>query len=174
MLCRSTSALADAGSAEQHDRAVLLREEVFQREDLAAVALRVLGQEADFTQAVEHDAGWVEGAHPFHHGARRFAQFEFRWMQHALLGLPVQPGLGDKLEDVDAVQGPAVAGGNGLQLVLGLRKRDIQRAISLADTLEEKAEGQRRLAGAGRPLDQVNPAWIDPAAEDGVKARSPG
>ena len=158
---------------EHQDGAALLREEVLERQDLAAVALRAFREQADLAQAVEHDARRAARPHPVHHDAGGFPQLEFRRVQHALLAF-VQAGRGDEFEDVDAVQGPAVAGGGGAQLVLRFGERDVEGGVALPHPFEEEAQGQRRLAGAGRAFDQVDPAGIDAAAQDGVEAGGAG
>jgi hypothetical protein len=75
--------------------------------------------------------------------------------------------------DVDALQVPVVGPRDALHFAFGLRQRDIQNRLALGRAFEEKLQGERRLAGARRPLDQVEPPRRQTAAEHIVEAVDP-
>src|SRR4051812_17305511 len=80
----------------------------------------------------------------------------------------------DKLEDIDTLQTPAVAGGNGLQLVLGLGQGDVKATLALPHAREQELQRQRRLARPGASLDQVDALGVEAAAEDIVQPGAAG
>ena len=102
---------------------------------------------------------------------RHLVQLDFRRVeQRVLLGRAVLLG-GGELEDVDAVEGPAVRARDGAQLVLRLGERDEQDLLAALDAFEQELQRERGLAGAGVALDEVEPVGRQPAAEDVVQSR---
>ncbi len=67
----------------------------------------------------------------------------------------VEQALGrHEFEDVDPVKRPAVRLRAGTELVLGLRKRNVKRALSRRGARSKKLRSNGRLAGSGAPLEQ--------------------
>ena len=93
-----------ASVIEHQDGARAGREEMLQGQDLAAIAERVLRQEAQFGEAVEDDARWPGSLDAFHHAADRLAQFDFGRIQDRLLGGDVESIFADEFEQLDAVK----------------------------------------------------------------------
>ncbi len=155
----------------QH-RAGAAGEEVLQRQDLAAVAQRVLRQEPHLGQAVEDDPRRVQRGHAVEHHLRGFGELHLRGVEHRQLPARVEGGLRrHELEHLDAVQRPAVPLGDEAQLPLRLRQGDVERGLAPAGALAEELEGQGGLAGAGPPLAQVKAVRVQPAAQDVVEPR---
>ena len=64
---------------------------------------------------------------------------------------------GDQLEDVDAVERPAVRLRDAGELGLRLGEGDVEHLLPAPGPFEEELEGEGRLARAGVPLDEVDP-----------------
>jgi hypothetical protein len=91
---------------------------------------------------------------------------------HRQLGVAEQVVLvGDEFDDLDAVQRPAVRGRAGAQLRGRLAQRHVQAGLALAHALHQVLQGQRRLAGAGFAVDQIELAGDQAAVQDLVQAR---
>ena len=92
----------------QHGRSAA-REIMLQRQDLAAIAKRGLREQADFRQAVQHDADRLDLLERLEDALGRFAKLEIGRIKQALLLFVVEQAFGrDQLENVDAVERPAV------------------------------------------------------------------
>ncbi len=92
-------------------------------------------------------------------------------MIHRHLRLPVEIVLAcGQLDDLDALQRPAVGIRAGQQLLLGFRKRDVEALLAQPGALAQKLEGKRRLPGARRAVDEVEPVRDEAAVEDVVQA----
>jgi len=63
---------------------------------------------------------------------------------------------------------------NGTQLGRGLGQRDVETGIPQASTFEQELQCKSRLARAGRPFDQVDPACRKTAGQDLVEAGNAG
>ncbi|KAF1854886.1 hypothetical protein Lal_00009772 [Lupinus albus] len=159
---------------EQEDGAAARGEELLQRQDLAAVAQRILRQQAHFRQAVEHDAGRPDPVDLVHHVARRLAQLHFGGVEDRLLRIRVEHQVAGQLEDLEAVDRPAVARGDGHQFVRRFRQRDVQPAFAARRAVEQELQAQRGLARAGRTLDEVDALRCQAAAENIVEAGNAG
>ena len=70
-------------------------------------------------------------------GLGGFAELDFRRLEHRELVVRLQLVLGgNRLQDVDAVERPAVRLGDGGQLGLGLGERDVKAHFARAGTRE--------------------------------------
>jgi hypothetical protein len=61
--------------------------------------------------------------------------------------------LGGKLEDVDAVEGPAVRRGDFRQLFAALGEGHVETAFAAREAGEQELQGERRLARARRAVE---------------------
>ncbi len=144
---------------------------MFQRQDLATVSERTLGQEAQLREAVDHDPRRSQGVHLVEDHLSGFAKLHFRGLQDRQFLGGVQRRLGGhELEDGDALEGPAVSLGHQTQFALRLRQRDVEARLASADAFQQELQSQRCLAGARLPFEQVHPLGIETASEDVVQA----
>ena len=131
----------------QHQHgAVPAREEMLQRQDLAAIAQRVLRQQAQFRQAVQHHAHRVGPVHQIEDAAHRLSQLHLAGMQKRLFVVDAELVLGDHLEDVDAVQRQVMRPRDGPQLGLGLGQGDVEAAVTRLAPLHQELQRQRGLS----------------------------
>ena len=135
---------------EQEHGAEPVREELLEREYLAAIAQRVLRQEAHLREAVEDDPGRRGMLDPRHDLVQGLAEFDLGRIEDRLLGVRVEAGFVEQLEDLDAFERPAVRGDDRLKLVRRLGQGDVEAPIAPGRAGEEEAQGECRLAGAGR------------------------
>src|SRR5204863_2222722 len=91
-----------------------------------------------------------------------------------LLSVRISPALVGQLEDVDAIERPAVRVDDCLELLGGLGQRDVKAPLAALGALDQEAQRERRLARAGRSLEQVDAPTRQAAAEDLVEALDPG
>ena len=77
-------------------------EELLQRQDLAAIAQRVLREQTQLRQAVEHDAVRLEVVDAVDDLPHRLAEFDLGGMQDRLLAVRVEAEFADELVDLDA------------------------------------------------------------------------
>ena len=91
-----------------------------------------------------------------------------------MLGVGVAAALVGKLEDVDAVERPAVRAHDGRELLGGLGQRDVEAALAAPRALDQEPQREGRLAGAGRSLEQVDAVAGQAAAEDLVEPLDAG
>jgi hypothetical protein len=73
--------------------------------------------------------------------------------------------VGEELQDVDAIERPAVRPGVGDQLAPRLRQGDVQAPLTHPHTIEQVLHRQRGLAGAGIAVDQVEAAGNEPTVK---------
>ncbi len=131
----------------QDDGDVLAREELLQREDLAAITQGVLRQEAHLGKTVEHDPRGPNPVDLLLDEADRAAQFELPGMQDRLFAPLAQHLLRrGQLKQLQAFKGPPVRCRYRAKLLGGLRERDIEGALALADPLQEEPHRERGLA----------------------------
>jgi hypothetical protein len=158
---------------QQQHRAAAADEELLERQDLAAVAQRALRQQPQLGQRVEHQpsrAGLLDrGQHP----ADGLGQLDFRGRVHREIAVELAV-LGDQLEDLDAVERPAVRARAGRQLVAGLGQRHVQARLAGAHAFEQVLQGQRGLAGAGVAVDEIEASRDQAPGHHFVQARNAG
>lgn len=129
---------------------------MFQRQDLAPIAQRVLRQQPHFGQAVEHQAHRLYPLDLGHHGTCRFPQFDFRRIQDGLLQIRTEPFLCDEFEDIDAIERPAMRPGDNVQFISRFRQRDVQTAFVPGPPGLQELKAERGLARTRRAFDQVH------------------
>jgi len=124
---------------EEEGGAVEFGQEVLQGQDLAAVAQRALREQPDLGDAVEHHAMRLQPLDLLHHHVDRFAELEVGGVKHGLVALRVERQLRrHQLEDIDAVQRPAMAGRAGDQLGARLRERDVEAALAAVAPIHQE------------------------------------
>ncbi len=154
---------------EHQHRAGPARKEVLQGQYLPAVAQRILGQQAQLGEAVQHNAPGMHGFDALHDAAHGFAQLQFGRMQKSLFLVLRELPFGNEFEQVEPLQRPSMGERHGSQLGGRLGQRDVKPALAMPQPFHQKLEGERRLAGAGRSLDEVEPVRRDPACQDIVE-----
>ena len=160
---------------EEDDGAPTLREEVFQREHLPAIAQRVLRQEPELRKAVEHDPGRIDRADMVEDELGGFAKLHLGGVQDGELEIRVERRFRrDELENIDLIERPAMTSGDELQLLKRFRERDEEDPLALACTFQQELQGDRGFAGAGPALVEVHPVTIETAAQDVVEGRTSG
>jgi hypothetical protein len=91
-------------------------------------------------------------------------------MKHRQLAVGIERGFRrDEFEYLDTFERPAVTGGDELQLAFRLGKSDVKHLLSLADTFEQKLQGDRGLARPRPALVEIKPVFIEAPVEDGVE-----
>jgi hypothetical protein len=154
---------------QQHGRA-MLREVLLEVQDLAAVAQRPLRQQAQLRQRVEHDAPRLRALDEGEDGARGLGQLDIRRPEHRVLGVELQLLLErGQLEHREPVERPPVRVRDLADLGLGLRQRDVERALARGDAGEQELQRQRALADARVALDQIDAVARQPSFEDHVE-----
>jgi hypothetical protein len=152
---------------QQHGRAHL-RQAVAQRDHLAAVVGAVARQQADLDHRIDHDAGGAGLLDTVGDAVDQIRQFAVGRQQDGL-GRRRVGRQRHHLDDVDAVQRPAVAGGRGAQFGGAFGQRQVQAGLAVLYALHEVAQAERGLAGTGPAFEQVDAAAQEAAAQDSVE-----
>src|SRR6185503_4686171 len=154
---------------EQQDGAVLGREMLLQREDLPPVAERLLREQSNLAERVEDDPVRIAPLNLVEQSLHRLAELDLAGMKERHVA--AERALLDRLqlEDVDAVERPAVRLGALAKLFLGLGQSDVEHALACAHALHEELQREGRLAGAGIAFDEVEPVPRQTAPEDFVE-----
>ena len=76
---------------------------------------------------------------------------------------------GNELENFNAVERPAVGSGDMRQLLLALRKRDVETAFTLCAAVKQKLQAKRRLPRARLSFEQMDAASGKAAGQDVVQ-----
>ena len=141
---------------EQEEGGVGGGEVLFEGQHLPAVAQRVAREQAQLGEGIDDDAQRLDPLRFVEDPLEDLVQLDFGGVEEGVLR-PGPGGLrrGGQVEDVDAVQGPAVRVGHLADLVLGLGKGDVEARLSAPHALQEVLERDGGLAGAGPPLQEV-------------------
>ena len=148
-----------------------LREAVLEREDLPAVAQRGLRQQAQLRQAVEDEPRRALLLDALQDAPGGLAELELGRVEQGLLLLGAEAGLGHQLDHRDAVERPPMRRRRGPQLVRRLGKRDVHAALAQAAPLQQELQRERRLAGAGHALDEVEAVAGQATSKDVIEAK---
>lgn len=132
-------------------------------------------EQAQLGKGIEHHALRLVVLDGFEQFARGLRKLDFgRVVHRQQLVTGELAVVGDDLENLDAVDGPAVRPGAGSQLLGRLRQRDVQAAFAVARSFEQVLERQRGLAGAGIAVDQIEPAREKTAVQYLVESGNSG
>ena len=105
-------------------------EELLQRQDLSTVTQRVLRQQAQLRQAVEHYPAWVDALYLGSDQLDGFAELHLPRVKERHLSTGAQDIFGrGKLEHVYAVQRQPVGGDHGLQLFMSFGQGDVEASL---------------------------------------------
>ena len=159
---------------EHQHRAAQLGETLLQRQYLPAVAQRRLGQQSQFRKAVQDDAIGTFTFDRLQNLPGGLAKLELRRMQEGLLPVGTDLPLRRELHQGDAIQRPVMRFGRCRQFLGRLGQRDIHAAFAEAPPLQQELQGERRLACAGRALDQVQTVARQATAKDVVQPDDSG
>src|SRR6185312_1525670 len=173
---RGLVAILGRAIVEHYHGGAMAREVVLECEDLAPVAKRILREQADFREAVDHHPARPDALEGPEDRLRHLAELEVGRIQQALLLVGVEEAFGrHELEHLDAVaEGPAVRRGAVAQLGLGLRQRRIETALAVLRALDQEAQRDCRLAGPGVALDQEHVTVGKAAGQHVVEALDAG
>ena len=154
---------------EKEDGAPLADEKLLQGQDLPAVAQRTLGEKPQLRKRVEDEPGRPNPLEDVNDHPDRLGELYFRGIVHGHLHFRLEVLFSrGKFQDLDPPERPAVRHGPRGELLLALRKGDVEAAVALAHALEEELEAERGLARPRVPLDQVEAAWEQAPSEDVV------
>jgi hypothetical protein len=117
---------------EHEDGRVVEQEITLEGQNLAPVSQGPLGEQANLGERVEHHA---TGLHPLElrdGHPHRLAELEVGGMNETLCLFRIEAQLGrDELENLDAVEGPTMAGCDRQKLALALGKSDVEAGLSV-------------------------------------------
>jgi hypothetical protein len=154
---------------KQQRGAVLSHQKLLEAEDLPPVPERALGQEPQLGQRVDHHAPRLEPLDGVERLACRRVQLDFRRVVHREVVLAVDPELvGKQLEDLNAVERPAMRLGIGHQLAAGLGQRHVQARFAAACPVDQVLQSEGGLAGARVAVQKVEAAGDQPAMQNFV------
>ena len=159
---------------QQQHRGVHAGEVGLQRQDLAAEPQRIARQQLQLAERVEDDAGRPQAIDDRQQGPDGVAELDLGRMVEGVLFLDSGVVRRRQLEQLDAVEGPAVRRRDGAQLVGGLGERHVEPALAAIASLEEELHRDGRLAGPGTALDQVHPVRGPSVLEQRVQSADPG
>jgi hypothetical protein len=149
---------------------IAANKKLLERQNLTAVAQRVLGEQAYFGERVKHHTG---GGNPFYlgqNGLGSLVQFDLGRVKHS--GVRIYKQIifrGDKLEEIDAIEGPAVRGRRYAQLLGRLGECNVETSLPTMGAIEQELHGQRRFAGAGVAFNQIEAPRSEPTLKNVIK-----
>ena len=157
---------------QQQHGAVAPAKELLERQYLPAIAQGALRQQAKLRQRVEHHAYRLGSLDRLQHATSRFGQLHFGRVIHRELVTAGEIAVfRDQLDDLYAVQRPAVRFRAGQQLLSRFGQRDIQAGFAGPGSGEQILKRERRLACARIAVDQIEPLADQAAVEHLVQAR---
>jgi len=157
---------------EQKHGIVPTVEIVLQRQDLPAVAQRVLRQQADLRHRIDDDAGRPRPFDGAEDQLRGFAKLEIRRVEKALLLVGIEQAFRrHDLEDLDRADIPAVRSSHGAQLVGSLGQGYIEDLLAFLDAFQQESHRYRCLARARAAFEQEDVARGQAAAQHVVESR---
>ena len=136
---------------EQQHRATAAGEVLLERQHLAAIAQRALGEQANLRQRIEHQPLRFDAGAEVDHRLGRLGQLHLRGMEQRVLVVAAQRIGGRQLEQLDPLEGPAVRRRDHLELFPGLGQRDVDAPLAAPVPFQQELQGQRRLADPGSP-----------------------
>jgi hypothetical protein len=120
-----------AGVIEQQHGAALAGEVVLEGQDLPPVAQRVAGQQPHLGERVEDDPQRLHPLDRVQHRPRGLRELHLGRVEQGVLGVGLEALLGGlQLADGDAVERPAVRGGDVPQLLLGLGEGGVDARLA--------------------------------------------
>ena len=155
---------------EQQHGAAAPAEELLQRQNLAPVAQRRAREQPQLGQRIEDHTRGLDLVDIGQDRQRLLRQLHLGRMEDRVLLLRLQRILGrQQLAHVDAGQVPTVSLRHAAELLGRFRQRDVEHLLAARDTGEQELHGERRLAGARLPFEQVQTAADQAAAQHVVE-----
>ena len=144
---------------EHDDRGVMLSEIMLQRQNLPPVAQRALRQQTDFRETVDDDPLRLYPLDAVENALHGLAELEIGRIQQALVLIGIEHTLRrHQLENLDLrPDRPAMGPRAVTQFVFGLGEADIDSGFARFGAGEQELQRDRRLAGTGAALQQVQP-----------------
>ena len=156
---------------EQQHGAAAAGEVLLERQDLAAVAQRTLGQQANLRQRVEHQTLRLDAGATSSTALVVSASSTSDGWNSVFWSSSAQRIGGRQLEHVDPVEGPTVRRRDHLELFLGFGQRDVDAPLAAPLSFQQELQGQRGLADPRIPFNQQQSAGGETAAQDIVQSR---
>ena len=164
-----------AAVVEEQNGGAKLREALLEREDLAPVTQRVLREQPHFRKRIEHEPCGLELRDALEQKRAQRVQLDLRRLEQRVLSLrrerPLDLG---QLDDLDAVERPAVRLGYRVELRLRLRERHVEARLGAPNALQQELERERRLAHARVAVDQIETVAGQASVENLVEAGNAG
>src|SRR5690348_10434821 len=140
---------------EEH-RGAETRKELFQDEKLTPVSQRILCEEPHLRETVEDDTAGLDLLDLSLDQFDRFAELHLPAMKDRLVPPRTEHVVsGAQFENIDVVEIPTVGRSDDVQFLLCLGKGDVKTAFSPGSSFQQELDGERRLAGARRPLEKI-------------------
>ena len=159
-----------AAGVDQHGGDAAVGDVGLEAEQLAPVARGIRGEVADLEQAVVDDApGAVAGDRLLDRDAGA-VQPDVGGLEDGLVAHPLEGVLRVQLLDHEAVERPAMRGGDLGEFGARLGEADIEHGLSPPQPGAQELQPEGGLAGAGRTLHEIDARPGQPAAEDLVEA----
>ena len=153
---------------EEHG-AIVADEKLLERKNLSTIAQRIAGQQPHLRQRVEHDAPRANPLEGLEHGGHGVAELDLGRVEDGVLAVAAEAHIRRELVDVHAVERPAVGCRHRAEFVVCLREGDVERGLAPSGGRQQELQSQRRLAGAGITLHQIEPGGGQTAAEDRIQ-----
>jgi hypothetical protein len=141
---------------EEQYRDVPIGEELFQRQDLLAIAQCALGQQANLGKRVEDDAFRLEAIDFRQHRLDRLSELDLRWIEDRGVFFFERLLTDELFEDVYVGHVPVVGLRHVLQLGARFGEREIQPDFAVSRAFQQELQPERGLADAGIALQQVD------------------
>ncbi|EEF24814.1 conserved hypothetical protein, partial [Ricinus communis] len=153
---------------QQQHRGARVRQALAQGDDLASIVGAVARQQPYLHHGIDDDARRARLVDAIGDVVDERRQFGLGRQQDRLRCRLVRRQR-QCLDNLDAVEVPAMVVRRRAQFDLGLRQRQVQAAVALLDAFDQVAQPERRLAGARPAFDQVDALAQQAAAQDGVE-----
>ncbi len=149
--------------------------ELFEGQDLPAIAQRALREQANLRQGVEHDPLRLLPLDDAEEALDRLPQLDLGGMEERqILFLGEHLFTDELLVDGDRVERPAVRASHGVELLDALGEGEIKPLLSLLRTFEQELQGQGGLAGPWITLDQKDVILRKAASQYFIEPWNPG
>jgi hypothetical protein len=132
------------------------RKVVLESQQLAPIAQRTLGEEANLRETVDHDASWLHSLHCFRNHLDRLAQLKVRGVQQALLPVRIEEGICRlQLKDLnEIIQIPTMRRRAFQEFLLRFRQRDVKRSLFRSHAFHQKSYCNGGLTRSRMPFEE--------------------
>ena len=146
-------------------------EVLLERQHLTPVTQRRARQQAQLGQRVEHHSLRLQRIDLVEDAFGGVTQFHLSRVEHRVLRVGVEVVCPfQRLEHLDAVEGPAVRCRHFREFGHAFRQRHVQDAFSVANAFQQELHRQRGLAGARHAFHQIQPVGRVAAGQHVIQA----